>query len=142
MIAAKRIGKAAAGRRIKRAYEPAAKGDGVRVLVDRLWPRGIAKDKAHIDQWLKDVAPSDALRKRFHGNPEMWAEFVAAYGRELAREPAASAFAELRVLARKQPVTLIYAARDETHNNAVALRKLLTRKSRARKRPLKAPDRT
>jgi uncharacterized protein YeaO (DUF488 family) len=128
--------------RIKRVYEPAARDDGLRVLVDRLWPRGIAKAKAHIDQWLKDVSPSDALRKRFHGNPEMWNEFVAAYGRELAQEPAATALANLRGLVCKQPVTLLYAARDETHNNAVALMKFLERKSRAPKRPLTAPDKT
>ena len=127
MIAAKRAGKATPGFRIKRAYESAAKDDGLRVLVDRLWPRGVTKEKARIDQWLKDVAPSDALRKRFHGNPEMWAEFVAAYDRELAREPASEAVANLRALARKQAVTLVYAARDETHNNAVALKKLLER---------------
>jgi uncharacterized protein YeaO (DUF488 family) len=142
MIAAKRAGKATPGFRIKRAYEPAAPDDGLRVLVDRLWPRGITKEKAHIDRWLKEVAPSDALRKRFHGNPEMWNEFVAAYARELTREPALTAVADLRALARQQPVTLIYAARDETHNNAVALKKLLERKSRARKPPLKALDKT
>jgi uncharacterized protein YeaO (DUF488 family) len=100
-------------------------------LVDRLWPRGLAKNKAHIDEWLKDVAPSDLLRKRFHGNPAEWAEFVAAYRRELAREPGAAALGYLRALVRKQPVTLLYAARDETHNNAVALKQLLGRKNKA-----------
>jgi uncharacterized protein YeaO (DUF488 family) len=126
----RKIAKRRAGRavRIKRAYEPAAEDDGLRLLVDRLWPRGLAKDKARVDEWLKDVAPSDALRKRFHGNPAGWAEFVAAYGRELAREPAAAALAYLRALVRKQPVTLLYAARDETHNNAVALKEFLGRK--------------
>ena len=114
--------------RIKRAYELSAEDDGLRVLVDRLWPRGLAKDKAHIDQWLKDVAPSDGLRKRFHGNPTKWNECVGAYGRELAREPAAAAIAYLPALVRKQPVTPLYAARDEIHNNAVALEKLLARK--------------
>jgi uncharacterized protein YeaO (DUF488 family) len=114
--------------RVKRAYELSAEDDGLRVLVDRLWPRGLAKDKAHIDQWLKDVAPSDGLRKRFHGNPAKWNEFVGAYGRELAHEPAAAALAYLRALVSKQPVTLLYAARDEIHNNAVALKRLLGRK--------------
>ena len=142
MKTAKRSGKAPSGFRIKRVYEPAAKDDGLRVLVDRLWPRGIAKDKAHIDQWLKDVAPSDTLRRRFHGNPAKWNEFVAAYGRELAQEPASTAAATLRALGRKQPVTLLYAARDESHNNAVALKQLLERKNRAEKRPLKAPGKT
>ena len=84
--------------RIKRVYETAAEDDGLRVLVDRLWPRGLAKDKARVDEWLKDVAPSDALRKRFHGNPELWDEFIAAYGRELTREPATAALAYLQAL--------------------------------------------
>jgi uncharacterized protein YeaO (DUF488 family) len=104
--------------------------------------RGIAKDKARIDQWLKDVAPSDTLRRRFHGNPAMWNEFVTAYGHELAQDPAAAAAAKLHALVRKQPVTLLYAARDRAHNNAVALKKWLERKSRARPRSLKAPDKT
>lgn len=142
MTATKWARKAVAGFRIKRVYEPAADDDGLRVLVDRLWPRGIAKDKARIDQWLKDVAPSNALRRRFHGNPTMWDEFIAAYGRELAQEPALGAAATLRALGRKQRVTLLYAARDQNHNNAAALKKLLERKNRAQKRPLKAPDKT
>ncbi len=108
--------------RIKRIYEPAAADDGFRVLVDRLWPRGIAKAKARIDEWLKDVAPSDALRHRFHDHPAKWDEFVAAYGRELEQEPAKSAAASLRDKARREPVTLLYAARDESHNNAIALK--------------------
>ena len=77
--------------RVKRVYEQAAEDDGLRVLVDRLWPRGLAKNKAHIDEWLKDVAPSDALRHRFHDQPAKWEEFVAAYGRELEQEPAKTA---------------------------------------------------
>ena len=128
MIATKRAEKAVSGFRIKRVYEPAADDDGLRVLVDRLWPRGLAKEKAHIDQWLKDVAPSDTLRRRFHGNPAKWDEFVAAYDRELGQEPASAAAATLRALGRKQPVTLLYAARDQSHNNAVALKKLLEKK--------------
>jgi uncharacterized protein YeaO (DUF488 family) len=115
------------GVRIKRVYEPAAEEDGLRVLVDRLWPRGIAKEKARIDLWLKAVAPSDALRRRFHGNPSKWKEFVAAYSRELEEEPAKTAAAGLRERLRTQPVTLLYAARDETHNNAVALKSWLQR---------------
>jgi uncharacterized protein YeaO (DUF488 family) len=125
MTANNRTAKAVPGFRIKRVYEPAADDDGLRVLVDRLWPRGIAKNKARINQWLKDVAPSNTLRRRFHGNPAMWNEFVAAYGRELTQEPASAAAAKLRALVRKQPVTLLYAARDQAHNNAVALKKLL-----------------
>ncbi|HML08806.1 MAG TPA: DUF488 domain-containing protein [Xanthobacteraceae bacterium] len=110
------------GFRIKRVYAPAAADDGLRVLVDRLWPRGISKEKARIDLWLKEIAPSDALRRRFHGNPEQWGQFAAAYARELAQEPAKSATAGLREELRRRPVTLLYAARDETHNNAVALK--------------------
>jgi len=100
-----------AGRfRIKRVYEPADKDDGLRVLVDRLWPRGIAKKKAHIDLWLRDLSPSDALRRMVHADPAKWDEFVKAYGRELKQEPARTAFADLRKLPRSRPVTLLYAA--------------------------------
>jgi uncharacterized protein YeaO (DUF488 family) len=110
------------GFRIKRIYEPAAADDGLRVLVDRLWPRGMSKEKAHIDAWLKEIAPSETLRHRFHDHAESWAEFVHAYRRELEQEPAATAATELREKAKHQPVTLLYAARDESHNNAVALK--------------------
>ncbi len=117
----------APGFRVKRIYEPAAADDGYRVLVDRLWPRGLSKQKAHIDAWLKEIAPSDALRKQFHGRAETWKEFVAAYARELKAEPAKSAAAALRDKAKREPVTLLYAAHDEDHNNAVALRDWLER---------------
>ncbi len=115
------------GFRVKRIYEPAAADDGCRVLVDRLWPRGVAKAKAHIDEWLKDVAPSDELRHRFHDHATQWREFVAAYGRELKQEPAKTAAATLCEKARHETVTLLYAARDENHNNAVALKDFLER---------------
>jgi uncharacterized protein YeaO (DUF488 family) len=115
--------------RVKRVYDVAEPGDGLRVLVDRLWPRGIAKEKARIDSWLKDAAPSDALRRRFHGDPTKWSEFVKAYDGELAKEPAKSAAASLREQLRSQPVTLLYAARDEIHNNAVALKHWLEKKN-------------
>ena len=111
--------------RVKRVYEPAAKDDGLRVLVDRLWPRGMAKEKARIDLWLKDIAPSDALRHMVHADPAKWPEFVAAYHRELAQEPAKSAAASLRERLRREPVTLLYAARNESQNNAVALKEWL-----------------
>jgi uncharacterized protein YeaO (DUF488 family) len=111
--------------RLKRVYEAAEAGDGLRVLVDRLWPRGISKDKARIDLWLKDISPSDALRRRVHADPSAWDAFVLDYAHELAREPAHGAAEELRNHLRKGPVTLLYAARDETHNNAVALKRLL-----------------
>ncbi|HLP66997.1 MAG TPA: DUF488 domain-containing protein [Rhizobium sp.] len=107
---------------LKRVYEPAAETDGTRILVDRLWPRGMAKEKAGVDLWLKDIAPSDALRKRFHGKPQDWEEFRTAYFAEL-KAPAAGAAADiLRRHLDEGPVTLLYAARDEVHNNAVALR--------------------
>jgi len=108
--------------RIKRVYEPAAKDEGFRVLVDRLWPRGMSKEKVQIDLWLKDVAPSDALRRRVHGDPTKWDAFVADYRSELEREPARSAVASLRERAECQPVTLLYASRDEIRNNAVVLK--------------------
>jgi uncharacterized protein YeaO (DUF488 family) len=114
--------------RIKRVYAPNEPGDGLRVLVDRLWPRGISKDKAHIDLWLKDVSPSDALRRRVHADPRAWDAFVLDYAHELEREPASNAAAELRKHLRKGPVTLLYAARNEEHNNAVALKRLLERR--------------
>lgn len=114
---------------LKRIYDAPARSDGTRILVDRLWPRGIAKDKAKIDLWLKDVAPSDALRKQFHGHPEDWDDFVAAYAKELASAAAQPAVAELEALMRKGPVTLLYAARDEAHNNAVALKAWLEKRT-------------
>jgi len=114
--------------RVKRIYEAAEAGDRMRILVDRLWPRGIAKASAKVDLWLKDLAPSDALRKRFHAKPELWDDFRKAYARELQAEPAATAVTELRRHARKGVVTLLYAARDEEHNNAVALKAWLTRR--------------
>jgi uncharacterized protein YeaO (DUF488 family) len=117
-----------AGRfRIKRIYEPASKDDGLRVLVDRLWPRGVAKRKARIDLWLRDLSPSDALRRMLHADPTKWDEFVKAYGRELKQEPARTALADFGKLPRSKPVTLLYAARDEVHNNAVALKRWLER---------------
>ena len=113
---------------VKRIYEAAEAGDGMRILVDRLWPRGIAKAKARIDLWLKDLAPSDGLRKRFHAKPELWDAFRKAYAKELQAEPAATAVTELRRHARQGPVTLLYAARDEEHTTAVALKAWLTRR--------------
>jgi uncharacterized protein YeaO (DUF488 family) len=107
---------------VKRAYAPQEASDGLRVLVDRLWPRGISKDKAGIDVWLRDVAPSNALRRRLHADPGAWDAFVTDYSAELARPPADAAVAQLRGMIAKGPVTLLYAARDEAHNNAVALR--------------------
>jgi uncharacterized protein YeaO (DUF488 family) len=113
---------------VKRAYEPASADDGLRVLVDRLWPRGVTKANAKIDLWPKDMAPSDKLRRMVHGDPSKWDEFVKAYARELKKEPAKSAFTDLRDQAKNQHTTLIYAARDEIHNHAVLLQRWLGRK--------------
>jgi uncharacterized protein YeaO (DUF488 family) len=109
--------------RLKRAYEPAAPGDGVRVLVDRLWPRGLRKADAAIDRWMKDIAPSTRLRQWFGHDPERWPEFHRRYTRELQQQ--AAALDELRELARGGQVTLIFAAHDEAHNHAIVLREAL-----------------
>jgi uncharacterized protein YeaO (DUF488 family) len=113
---------------VKRAYVPASADDGLRVLVDRLWPRGVTKTRARIDLWPKDMAPSDKLRRLAHSNPEKWSDFVKAYAAELKQEPAKSVFADLRARAEKEHITLVYAARDEIHNHAVLLKHWLDRK--------------
>jgi uncharacterized protein YeaO (DUF488 family) len=106
----------------KRIYAPLSHEDGFRVLVDRLWPRGVKRETAKIDLWAKEIAPSDSLRREFHGHPDRWDKFLAAYRKELAREPAASAARDLLARLKIGTVTLLYAARDEEHNNAVALK--------------------
>ncbi len=108
--------------RIKRVYDAPEASDGMRILVDRLWPRGIAKEKARIDLWLKDISPSDDLRRRFHARPESWDEFRTLYAEELEGDAGRIAAAELRRHITEGPVTLLYAARDEKHNNAAALK--------------------
>jgi uncharacterized protein YeaO (DUF488 family) len=110
---------------IKRAYEPAAKSDGRRILVDRLWPRGVKRDTAGIDEWMKDVAPSTALRRWFAHDPARWKEFIGRYRKELASPAVMPAIERLRKLASGRKVTLVYAAADSEHNNAVALRTIL-----------------
>src|SRR5512140_1897931 len=116
--------------RIKRAYEAASRADGTRILVDRLWPRGLSKEKLELDAWMKELAPSNELRKRFHHDVEKWDQFQKAYFKELDSQP--EQVAELRKKARGRTVTLIYAAHDEVHNNAAALKAYLSR-ARARK---------
>ena len=116
---------------IKRVYEPAAGGDGLRVLVDGIWPQGISRYDAKLDQWLKEVAPSTELRRWFGHKPEHWKEFQQRYRAELKTNPA---LAELRRLSRQGPLTLLYAARDTEYNNAQVLRALLSHLPR-RKRP-------
>ncbi|MDQ2633455.1 MAG: DUF488 domain-containing protein [Pseudomonadota bacterium] len=108
---------------IRRVYEPVSGDDGRRILIDRLWPRGLSKDKAHVDLWLKEVAPSTELRKWFGHDPEKWSEFQSRYRAELdANEEAVQ---RLREAIGKGPATLLYGARDERHNQAVVLRDLL-----------------
>jgi uncharacterized protein YeaO (DUF488 family) len=111
--------------RIKRVYEPPDTADGVRVLVDRLWPRGLSRERAKIDLWLKEIAPSDALRRRFHGDPLAWGDFKTAYYAELEQTQAQSALDALLDRLGRGPVTLLFAARDQTRNNAVALKEWL-----------------
>ncbi len=108
--------------RIKRVYEAAAPDDGFRVLVDRLWPRGLSKATAHIDLWAREVAPSNELRQWFGHDPARWDEFRRRYEQELRQPEQAAALAALRqALAAHPQATLLYAAHDEAHNNAAAL---------------------
>jgi uncharacterized protein YeaO (DUF488 family) len=115
---------------VKRVYEPAAKSDGFRLLVDRLWPRGLSKDNAHIDLWLRDIGPSTALRKWFNHDPARWAEFQRRYDAELKEK--ATLLATIKKHAKTQPVTLLYSAKDEQHNQAVALRNFLLKRPSTR----------
>lgn len=112
----------------KRIYDQPSDDDGTRVLVDRLWPRGVSKEAARLDEWARDIAPSDALRKEFHGHPDRWAEFCERYQAELEGRPdAADTLERLRALGRDGTLTLLYAAKDEERNNAVALIGILRR---------------
>ena len=111
---------------VKRIYEKPAHADGTRVLVDRLWPRGMSKAQAAVDAWLRDLAPSDGLRHWFHARPEWWLGFRKRYLKELARPEAADALSELYRLTRKRrKLTLLFASKNERQNNAVVLRDLL-----------------
>ncbi len=115
--------------RLKRAYEAATSDDGMRILVDRLWPRGLTKSSAAIDRWLREIAPTTVLRQWFGHNPERWAEFRRRYTQELRQQ--AVVLDEIRQLAKEGPVTLVYSAHDQEHNQAVVLREILlkTKKS-------------
>lgn len=118
-----------AGRlKLKRAYDTPEPEDGFRILVDRLWPRGMAKNAARIDLWLKEVAPSTALRKRFRHDPSEWTEFRDRYFEELDETP--EAVATLRDRLRSGPVTLVYAVKNREYNNAVALAEYLSSRGR------------
>ena len=121
------ISKGVAMLKLKRIYDGAEPSDGYRVLVDRIWPRGMSKQKAGVDLWLKDIAPSDALRKWFAHDPERWMEFQRRYRYELRKQKALTN--EVKELEKKhRTVTLIYSARDERHNQAVALRSYLKKR--------------
>lgn len=111
--------------RVKRIYETPSGDDGARFLVDRLWPRGISKEKACLTAWLKAVSPSDRLRKAFHGKPDGWDEFVSAYVGELQDETAEEGLAAIREAASKGPVTLLFASKQAERNNAAVLREYL-----------------
>jgi uncharacterized protein YeaO (DUF488 family) len=108
---------------VKRIYDPPAPSDGFRVLVDRLWPRGLSKDAAAFDEWMKDIAPSAELRRWFGHDPARWNEFRQRYAEEVGQHQ--DVLDDLRKRARHGPITFVYSARDETHNNAVALRDLI-----------------
>ena len=114
---------AAGNVKLKRAYEPAAAEDGARILVDRLWPRGISKSSIALDRWMRDIAPSSELRTWFAHDPARWAEFRRRYAKELRAN--AGLLRQLRALARERPITLVYSAHDEIHNDAVVLRDLI-----------------
>lgn len=107
----------------RRIYEPAAPGDGYRVLIDHVWPRGVSRDRAQLDEWARELAPSDELRKWFGHVPERFEEFRRRYRRELSGQ--AELIDKLRDRARNGRVTIVYAARDEQHNNAVVVVELV-----------------
>ncbi len=114
--------------KLKRVYEEPSSTDGLRILVDRLWPRGLTKERAAVDLWLKEVAPSTELRKWFGHDPAKWKEFQARYRKELAKQK--DALKLLKEKAKEHTVTLVYGARDEEHNEAIVLKKILDGRKR------------
>jgi len=111
---------------IKRVYEPVSRADGARVLVDRLWPRGVSKERAAVDEWLRDLAPSDDLRRWYHARPSEWSNFRTKYLKELSQPEAQEQLRRVYELAhKKKRLTLVFASRNETHNNATVLKELL-----------------
>lgn len=118
--------------RVKRVYEEPSEEDGFRVLVGRMWPRGLSKQRAMVDQWLRDIAPSDALRKWFGHEPDKWKEFRERYFREL--EVKTDLVKDLEHRAEQGRLTLLFAARDEKRNNAVALKEYFGSRSGSRRR--------
>lgn len=111
---------------IKRVYEDKSKNDGHRILIDRLWPRGVSKEDAHFDEWMKELAPSTELRKWFDHKPERFEEFSKRYKKELAEKK--ELLDKLKELAKKRKVTLLFAAKDTEINNAVVIKDILMRK--------------
>jgi uncharacterized protein YeaO (DUF488 family) len=109
--------------KIKRVYDPVSPEDGKRILIDRLWPRGIKKEKAHIDEWLKEIAPSNELRKWYSHDPAKWAEFKKRYKKELVGK--SELLNKIKAEAEKQPVTLLFSTKELELNNAVALKEML-----------------
>jgi uncharacterized protein YeaO (DUF488 family) len=111
---------------LKRIYEAAARSDGTRVLVDRLWPRGVAKASAALDEWLRDLAPSDELRRWFHARPDQWLNFRKKYLKELSQPESQESLRQLYQLADKRKrMTLLFASKNQTHNNAAVLKELI-----------------
>ncbi len=119
--------------KIKRIYEEPERSDGTRILIDRLWPRGVSKEKAALDEWMREIAPSDKLRGWFGHKPERWAEFKKRYKKELSGPEKKRILAILRRVSRISTVTLLYSAKDDEHNNAVALRSFLSGSSSSHK---------
>jgi uncharacterized protein YeaO (DUF488 family) len=113
--------------RTRRVYEAPTPDDGRRILVDRLWPRGLSKERAHLEAWLRDLAPSTALRRWFGHDPERWEEFQRRYQEELAAPEQQAALDTLIQLAAEGPLTLLYAARDTAHNEALVIAEVLAR---------------
>ncbi len=110
--------------KVKRVYDPPSKEDGVRILVDRIWPRGLTKDRAHVDAWRKDLGPSDALRTWFGHDPDKWDEFRRRYRDELKAGGRWKDLLAIADRAEREDVTLLFGARDTVHNQAVALREM------------------
>lgn len=126
MLGSRRLGFRLMTVTIKRVYEASKRNDGVRVLVDRLWPRGLTKEKAAIDEWFRDLAPSNELRQWYHARPEEWQAFRKKYLKELAQPECEEGLRRLYELAhQKKRLTLLFASRNETLNNAVVLKELL-----------------
>lgn len=122
--------------KLKRAYDPAARDDGIRFLVERLWPRGVKKNALRLNAWFKDVAPSTGLRRWFGHDPAKWAEFQRRYRAELDADP--KVLEPILKAARRGPVTLVYSSRDTEHNNAVVLKAYVEAQTRERPKAQRA----